>query len=137
MQQLMQDREEIGLGSARKNILFISLDDAVAFWHYRAVFGEKLQVPNLDRICDRATAFQSAYCQAPVCGPSRASFMSGRTPYQLGIYDNSIEVFDVLPATEMWSVRLKEAGYYCSSGGKVHHKYKPLARNLQIGRAHV
>ena len=55
--------------------------------------------------------------------------MSGRTPYQLGVFDNSIEVFDVLPASEMWSVRLKEAGYYCSSGGKVHHNFKPLRRN--------
>ncbi len=55
--------------------------------------------------------------------------MSGRTPHQLGVYDNSIDVFDALPASEIWSVRLKEAGYFCSSGGKVHHKYKPLRRN--------
>lgn len=114
--------------AAKKNVLFISLDDAVAYWRYRSVFGEELHVPNLDRICAQATAFQSAYCQAPVCGPSRASFMSGRTPYQLGIYDNSKDVFDVLPASEIWSARLKGAGYFCSSGGKVHHKYKPLQR---------
>ena len=114
--------------AAKKNILLISLDDAVAYWHYRKIFGVALQVPNLDRICAEAVAFQAAYAQAPVCGPSRASFMSGRTPDQLGVYDNSVDVFDVLPASAMWSVRLKEAGYFCSSGGKVHHTYKPLPR---------
>ena len=113
---------------AHKNILFISLDDAVAYWHYRTVFGAALQVPNLDRICGVATAFHAAYGQAPVCGPSRASFMSGLTPYQLGVFDNSVDVFDVLPAAAMWPARLKEAGYYCSSGGKLHHTYKPLNR---------
>ena len=120
--------EEFELSGAKKNILFISLDDAVAFWHYRRVFGAALRVPNLDRICAQSTAFHAAYAQAPVCGPSRASFMTGKTPHQLGIFDNSIEVFDVLPAEAMWSVRLKEAGYYCSSGGKLHHNYKPLSR---------
>lgn len=130
MQHPNRNRDRIGihLTAAHKNILFISLDDAVAYWRYRSIFGEALQVPNLDRICAQATAFQSAYCQAPVCGPSRASFMSGQTPHQLGVFDNSISVFDVLPASEMWAVRLKDAGYFCSSGGKIHHTYKALAR---------
>lgn len=112
----------------KKNILFISLDDCVAYWHYRTIFGAELQVPNLDRICAEATAYLAAYAQAPVCGPSRASFMSGLTPQQTGVHDNSVDVFEVLPATAMWPARLKAAGYYCSSGGKVHHTYKPLSR---------
>lgn len=113
---------------AKKNILFISLDDCIAYWHYRTVFGAELQVPNLDRICAQSTAFHAAYAQAPVCGPSRASFMSGLTPDQTGVYDNGTDVFDVLPAAAMWPARFKEAGYYCSSGGKLHHTYKPLGR---------
>lgn len=111
------------------NILLISFDDAVAPWPYRRAFGQELRLPAFDEICAVSTAFQTAYAQAPVCGPSRASFMSGRTPQQLGIYDNSIDVFDVIPATDMWSVRLKEAGWFCSSGGKLHHNYRPLKRN--------
>ena len=112
----------------KKNILFVSLDDAVSYWAIRSVFGAELNVPNFDRICAHAVVFQSAYCQAPVCGPSRASFMSGRTPTQLGVFDNSIDVFDVFPAGEMWPALLKKAGYFCSSGGKIHHGYKPLGR---------
>lgn len=131
--------------SARKNILLISLDDAFSYWKYRSKFGAELHTPNLDRICAVSTAFQSAYCQVPVCGPSRSSFMSGLTPHQLGIFDNYTNVFDVLRPEQMWSYRLKQEGYYCSNAGKVHHRFKPLppeihnvlyshpAENINIG----
>lgn len=109
-----------------KNILLISLDDAFAYWKYKSVFGAELKTPNLDRICAVSTAFQSAYCQVPVCGPSRSSFMSAMTPHQLGIFDNYTNVFDVLRPEQMWSYRLKQAGFYCSNAGKVHHRFKPL-----------
>lgn len=112
----------------RKNILLVSFDDATAFWPYKTAFGEALQTPNLDRICEHATAFTSAYCQAPICGPSRSSFMSGRTPHQLGIFDNYTDVFDTVETRSMWPYRLKENGFFCSSGGKVHHRYKPVRR---------
>ncbi|MEO0358970.1 MAG: sulfatase-like hydrolase/transferase, partial [Pseudomonadota bacterium] len=110
----------------RKNILLISVDDMFAFWRYRDVLGVKLQTPNLDRIIKHSTMFASAYCQAPVCGPSRASAMSGLSPFQTGIFDNYINIFDVLRPEQMWQHRIKRAGYYCSTAGKVHHGYKPL-----------
>ncbi|MEM6371391.1 MAG: sulfatase-like hydrolase/transferase [Pseudomonadota bacterium] len=112
--------------SARKNILLISLDDAFSYWKYRSAFGAELKTPNLDRICAQSTAFHSAYCQVPVCGPSRSSLMSGLTPHQLGIFDNYTNVFDVLRTEQMWSYRLKQDGYYCANAGKVHHRFKPL-----------
>ncbi|WP_295534560.1 sulfatase-like hydrolase/transferase [uncultured Thioclava sp.] len=109
----------------RPNILLISMDDAFAFWRFRNAFGVQLQTPNLDRICARATAFHAAYCQVPVCGPSRSSFLSGLAPHQTGIFDNYSEIFEMLRPDQMWSYRLKEAGYYCSTAGKVHHGYRP------------
>lgn len=109
----------------RPNILLISMDDAFAFWRFRNAFGVELQTPNLDRICARATAFHAAYCQTPVCGPSRSSFMSGLAPHQTGIFDNYSEIFELLRPEQIWSYRLKEAGYFCSTGGKIHHGYKP------------
>ncbi|MEL6807846.1 MAG: sulfatase-like hydrolase/transferase [Pseudomonadota bacterium] len=112
--------------STRKNILLISLDDAFSYWKYASAFGAELKTPNLDRICAQSSAFRSAYCQVPVCGPSRSSFMSGLTPHQLGIFDNYTNVFDVLRPEQMWSYRLKQDGYYCSNAGKVHHRFKPL-----------
>lgn len=114
----------------KKNILLISMDDAVSFWRYKEIFGIKLETPNLDEICAVSTAFHSAYCQSPLCGPSRASFMSGRTPPETGVLDNKTNIFDRVPAKEMWQVRLKQDGYFCSSGGKVHHGFKPLSQDV-------
>lgn len=116
--------------AAQKNILLVSLDDCIAYWKVRSAFNEPLRTPNLDRVCQQATAFHSAYCQAPICGPSRASFMSARTPHQTGIFDNTVDVFETLGAREIWSYRLKENGFFCSSGGKMHHFYKPVRRRF-------
>jgi len=112
----------------KKNVLLVSFDDLLAYWRYRDVFGEPLQVPNLDRLCARATVFRNAYAQAPICGPSRASFMSGLSPATTGIFDNRTSIFDRVPDRALWPFRLKEAGYFNSSGGKVHHGYGALRR---------
>lgn len=111
----------------RPNLVVISFDDCVAVWKYRTVFGQTLQTPNLDRICAQSTAFHAAYAQVPLRGPSRASFMSGKSPHQLGVFTNKVSVFDRIPAADMWPHRLREQGWFCSSGGKVHHGFRPLA----------
>lgn len=110
----------------RKNILFVSFDDAVSPWAYKTAFGEPLQTPNLDRLCQNATAFHAAYAQAPICAPSRASMMMGQMPPRTGILDNSSHSPALIDPDRIWSNRLRENGYYCSSGGKVHHGFKPL-----------
>lgn len=112
--------------SEPRNILLISLDDAVAPWRYKTCFGAGLQTPNLDRICAQSTAFRAAYCQAPLCAPSRASFLTGRTPHQTGVFSHDDQVFDTVDPTQMWPYLLKQSGFFCSSGGKVHHGFKPL-----------
>ena len=114
----------------KKNIVLISLDDAFSFWHYKELFGIRLQTPNLDRICAVSTAFHAAYCQSPLCGPSRASFMSGKPPPQTGVYGNQTKAFEILEPRSMWQCRLKDDGYFCSSGGKVHHGFKPLPKEV-------
>lgn len=112
--------------SNRKNILLIGMDDCFSFWRFRTSFGARLLTPNLDRICAESTAFKAAYCQIPICGPSRASAMSGLSPYETGIFDNYTSIFDTVRPDQMWQHRLKEDGYFCSSAGKIHHGYKPL-----------
>lgn len=107
---------------ASKNILLVSFDDAVAPWPYLTAFGEPLQIPNLEALCKVATTFQSAYAQAPICGPSRASMMTAQLPHQLDILTNATFVFDRVPASSCWVADLKSQGYFCSCGGKVHHK---------------
>jgi choline-sulfatase len=115
----------------RKNILLISFDDAVAPWPYKSAFGEPVQTPNIDRLCEVSSAFHHAYAQAPICGPSRASMMTTMMPPELGILDNTTFVFDKVPPQTGFSHLLKAAGYFCSSGGKLHHRYKPLIQQHQ------
>lgn len=118
------------MAKRKKNVVLISLDDAFSFWHYRDLFGIPLKTPNLDRICAKSTSFHAAYCQSPLCGPSRASFMSGKPPPQTGIYGNKAKVFELIEPSSMWQCRLKDDGYFCSSGGKVHHGFKPLPKGI-------
>ncbi|MBL4919222.1 sulfatase-like hydrolase/transferase [Szabonella alba] len=110
----------------RPNVLLVSFDDAVAYWPYKTAFNQTLQTPNLDRICAVSTAFHAAYSPATVCNPARASFMSGRTTHELGVFSNRQNVFEQHDPRIMWPYRLKENGYFCSSGGKVHHGHSPL-----------
>ena len=110
----------------RKNILLLGMDDAFAYWRYRAAFGAELKAPNLDRISAVSSVFDAAYCQVPVCGPSRASAMSGMAPHDTGVFDNYTNIFEVMTPEQMWQFRLRQDGYYCSTAGKIHHGYRPL-----------
>ncbi len=117
--------------TVKKNIVLISFDDAVAFWKYKSIFNEVLHTPNLDRICAQSTSFHNAYCQAPVCSPSRASFMSGKSPHQSGVTASDKNYFDKIPPEQMWPYTLKQNGYYCSSGGKMMRGFGPLPEAIQ------
>ena len=50
---------------------------------YLSCYGHPfLETPNIDRLAERGVRFSSAYCQAPLCGPSRASFYTGHSQKQ-------------------------------------------------------
>ena len=66
-----------------KNILFIMCDQLR--WDYLSCMGHPhLQTPHIDRLAARGVIFDYAFCQAPICGPSRMSFYTGRYPFTLG-----------------------------------------------------
>ena len=52
------------------------------------IFGGPVRTPNLARIASRGVAFEAAYCQAPICSPSRASILTGRYPHTHGLVGN-------------------------------------------------
>jgi len=63
-----------------------------------------------------------SFCLRPLTG----KFYVWKTPHQLGVFSNQDKVFEKHDPKIMWPYRLKENGYFCSSGGKVHHGYIPI-----------
>jgi arylsulfatase A-like enzyme len=59
----------------KPNVLFIAIDDLN---DYAGCMNGSLKAltPNIDRLAAQGTLFTNAYCQAPICGPSRASIMT-------------------------------------------------------------
>ncbi|WP_421907526.1 sulfatase-like hydrolase/transferase [Mameliella sp.] len=78
-----------------------------------------VQTPNLDRLAARGTRFTNAYCNSPICMPSRAAFMSGRYPHQTGHVCNATPYDGSVPA---WTHALATAGVPAVSIGKLHFR---------------
>lgn len=76
-----------------------------------------VDTPNLDKFAKSGILFNRAYCQTPICTPSRASFLTGRYPRTTRCRQNG----QLIPADErLVSKALTENGYYCSLVGKLH-----------------
>jgi choline-sulfatase len=101
-----------------RNLLFIMSDE-----HSRRVLGcyghPMIKTPNLDRLAARGVRFTDAYCNSPICVPSRASFHTGRYPHQIRFWDNAIPYDGSVPS---WGHRLKQAGHRATSIGKLHFR---------------
>jgi arylsulfatase len=101
----------------KPNILWICTDqqrvDSI-----RALGNELINTPNIDRLVENGVTFNRAYCQTPICTPSRASFLTGRYPRTTGIRQNGNEFF---PKDEVLVTKLfAEEGYDCGLAGKLH-----------------
>ncbi|TYB84440.1 choline-sulfatase [Oceaniovalibus sp. ACAM 378] len=76
-----------------------------------------LHAPNLKRLAARSVRFSNAYCASPLCGPSRASFMTGLLPSATGGYDNAAAFPSDMPT---FAHHLRGAGYQTCLAGKMH-----------------
>jgi len=108
--------------SKPKNVLFITIDDMN---DWAKPFGGNNQAitPNMERIAKKATVFKHAYCSYPLCGPSRASFLTGKNPTTIHVYDNS-GMFRNKPGNKdlvTLPQYFKNNGYETISSGKVFH----------------
>ena len=99
-------------------------------WDYLSCYGhQKLNTPNIDALAARGIRFDNAYCQVPLCGPSRASFYTGRYMSSHGVMANQDPTrIDELTIADY----LKPSGYRSALVGKTHNR-KNLAQIRALG----
>jgi arylsulfatase len=105
------------MADGRPNILWICTDQQR--WDTVGALGNAdIRTPTVDALCEDGVAFDHAYCQSPICTPSRASFLTGRYPAAHQVQRNGNAFFP--PHETLVTKRFAEAGYDCGLVGKLH-----------------
>lgn len=101
----------------RPNILWICTDQQR--WDTLHSLGNPhIRTPNLDRLAAQGVAFTHAYCQSPICTPSRASFLTGRYASSIRACMNGNDTW--AEGAPLVTKLLKDVGYDCGLAGKLH-----------------
>ena len=112
--------------AAKPNMLFIAIDD-LNDWVGCLDGHSQARTPNIDRLAKQGTLFVNAHCQGPICGPSRASLLSGYYPHVTGIYQQpagkAMEKDKTFFHGQMVSHYFADHGYRTLAVGKITHGY--------------
>jgi len=114
-----------GQGRDKLNVLFIIADDLTA----TAVssYGNPLNItPNIDKLAEEGTRYGRTYCQFPICGPSRASFMSGYYPHATETFGYTSGRENIGNEKVTWSQLFKDNGYFTARVSKIYHMGVPI-----------
>ncbi len=104
----------------RPNILFLLSDEhSFRFLSHRSRDdgGEPCRTPNLDKLADQGAFYDAAYCQMPLCTPSRMSMLTGRHSHRCGAWGNGAILDPELPTI---ASHLQASGYETATVGKMH-----------------
>lgn len=108
---------------SKPNVLFLICDDLNCDL---GCYGHaQVKSPNIDQLAKQGVRFQNAYCQYPLCGPSRASFMTGLYPDQTLIHRNAIYIREHVPNVQTMSQMFRKHGYFATRVGKIYHYNVP------------
>jgi arylsulfatase A-like enzyme len=107
------------MGDNRPNVVLIILDDL----NNDLYEDDSVQTPSLDRFAKSAITFERAYCNVPVCVPSRASMFSGLHAFRTGSYLNGSNPWEseLLAKTESLPELFRRSGYHTFGCGKLFH----------------
>jgi choline-sulfatase len=102
--------------SRRPNIVVIMADQLAP--HFTGAYGHQVaKTPHMDALAARGMRFDAAYCNAPLCAPSRFAFMSGQLISRIAAYDNASEFRATVPTFAHY---LSALGYRTCLSGKMH-----------------
>ncbi|MEM6406805.1 MAG: choline-sulfatase [Pseudomonadota bacterium] len=101
---------------SKPNIVIIMADQLAP--HFTGPYGHKVvKTPHMDALAARGMRFDAAYCNSPLCAPSRFAFMSGQLISRIAAYDNASEFKASIPTFAHY---LKALGYRTCLSGKMH-----------------
>lgn len=111
--------QKFGFNQKQRNVLFIVIDDLRP---ELGCYGEKIvHSPNMDRLAKEGVRFNHAYCQEAICGPSRASLMTGMRPDNNGVVENNTYFRDTVPDVITLPTHFANHGYNTVGIGKIYH----------------
>ena len=133
-----------------KNILFIAVDDLKPL--LGAYGNTVVKTPNIDRLASQGFVMENSHCQQAVCGPSRASILTGKRPDYTEIWDLKTLIRDKNPDIVTMPQYFKQSGYQTAAVGKMFdfrsvdkgndsiswsYPYDNFKHNSEIGREYV
>ena len=100
----------------KPNFLLIMADQLAA--PALPIYGDEIAIaPEIQKLGEDGVIFENAYCNLPMCGPSRASLHTGLLPFSIGMYDNASEFMASIPTFAHY---LRDLGYRVELSGKMH-----------------
>ncbi len=114
----------------RKNVLFLAIDDLRP---ELGCYGHPMvKSPNIDALAKSGVVFDMTYCQQAVCGPTRASLLTGRRPDTTKVWDLKTHIRDTMPDVVTLQQHFKNNGYFSQGIGKLFHSGKEDAASYSV-----
>ncbi len=111
--------EIASIAARKKNVLFIAIDDLRP---ELGCYGHTIvKSPNIDALARDGVVFERTYCQQAVCGPTRASLLTGKRPDTTKVYDLKTHIRKTMPDVVTLQQHFKNNGYFSEGIGKLFH----------------